>query len=389
MKTVFFNDNAVSSFFQSYFFYFESYPLVIQIAIVLTTIAIIATIIAYISILVRRYNGWNRDRKLAKLNPVLDNLITETVILNDDLADGVAPEQIQLDITGFAKLRYKDPFVRQAMIDRILHYRRNFVGDLGYLLRQLYIDLQLNDDSNKKLKSQQWNKKVQALKELTQMDIQIADVNILPLTNSKNRELRAEARHAYIKLSKNEPFKFFDIATEPLLMWDQIELFKIITTTKNIAIPNFARWVTYSTNKSIVSFCLKLIIHYNQQEAVPAVMKVLDNRDHYLRADAIQCLGKLKVESAEERLIQIYNNQPLNCQIEILKSLGRIGSGKYLEFLRAEFLRAQDFDIRKNAARSIINHRKQSRQMLTELLETATEDNQLILKHCMNPLIKY
>jgi len=389
MFTIYLADNFITSFFQSYFYYFESYPLVIQIAIVLTTIAITATIIAYFSILYRRYSGWDRDRRLAKLNPILDNLITENIILNEELEAGVAPEKIQLNIAGFSKLRYKDPFVRQAIIDKILHYRRNFVGDIGYLLRQLYIDLELDQDSSKKLKAPQWNKKVQALIELTNMDMQIADVNILPLTNSKNRELRAEARHAYIKLSKNEPFKFFDIATEPLLMWDQIELFKIITTNKDINIPNFARWVTYSTNKSIVSFCLKLIIHYNQQEAVPAVLKLLENRDHYLRADAINCLGKLKIEAAEDQLVTIYNNQPLNCQIEILKSLGRIGSGNHLEFLRSEFIRAQDFEIRKNAARSIINHRSQSKSMLTNLLETASEENQLILKHCMNPLIKY
>ncbi|HAI84664.1 MAG TPA: hypothetical protein DCL43_13450 [Chitinophagaceae bacterium] len=386
---LYFADTIFSPIFRRYFFYFDSYPLVIQIAIILTTIAITATIIAYGSILYRRYSGWKRDRRLAKLNPRIDDLITDTVILNEELALGTPPEKIELDLSGFARLKYRDMFVRQALIDRIMHYRKNFVGDLGYLLRQLYIDLDLEKDSVKKLKSPQWNKKVQGLVELTALDMQISDVNILPLTNSKNRELRAEARHAYIKLSKNEPFKFFDIATEPLLMWDQIELFKIITTNKDIVLPNFARWVTYSNNKSIVSFCLKLIIHYNQTEAIPAVIKLLDNRDHYLRADAIQCLGKLKVEEAEDKLVSIYNNQPLNCQIEILKALGRIGSGRHLEFLKSEFIRSQDFDIRKNAARSIIKHGALSQNMLGDLMSVSSEENQLILKHCMNPLIKY
>lgn len=382
-------DNFFSSFFTRYFFYFDSYPLVIQIAIVLTTIAIISTIVAYISILTRRYDGYRRDKRLAKLNPQIDSLITDTVILNEDLERGVPAEQIRLNIQPFGKLRLKDPFVRQALIDRLVHYRKNFVGELGYLLRQLYVDLELDKDSSKKLKSTQWNRKVRALVELTALDMQIADVNILPLTNSKNRELRAEARAAYIKLSKNEPFKFFDIATEPLLMWDQIELFKIITTTKDIAIPNFARWLTYSTNKSIISFCLKLVEYYNQQEAIPAVIKLLDNRDHYLRADAIRTLGILKVDEAEDKLVTIYSNQPVNCQIEILRTLGLIASGRHLEFLKLEFLRSSDFDLRKNAARAIINHNRTSEAMLMDLLESGTTENKLILKHCMNPLIKY
>jgi HEAT repeat protein len=190
-------------------------------------------------------------------------------------------------------------------------------------------------------------------------------------------------------LSKNDPFKFFDDATEPLLLWDQLELFKIITTTEGLTIPNFARWITYSTNKSIVSFCLKLVIHYNQHEAIPAIVKLLDTKDHYLRVDAINCLGKLKAEEVEERLILIYNNQPLRCQIEILKAIGRFSTGNQINFLRNEFLRSTDFDIKKNAARSLIKHGRQTKEIVQMLIDTATPESAIILKHCMNPLIKY
>lgn len=382
-------ESFFAPFFRQYFYYFDSYPLVIQLALLLTVFAIAFTLCAYLVILYRRYRGNRTEKKLARLNPVLDNYITEHIILNEQLAAGVPPEQITLPLDIFSNRMFRKKWVRFAVIDRIIHYRKNFGGDIGQLLKQLYINLELDKLSFKQLKSVKWDKKVKALIELTAMDMSIADVNILPLTNSKNRELRAEARHAYIKLSKNEPFKFFDIVTEPLLMWDQLELFKIITTTKDISIPNFARWVTYSSNKSVVAFCLKLIVHYNQQQAIPAIEKLLDNKDHYLRAEAINALGKLKAESAEDKLVAIYSNQPLNCQLEILKALGRMNTGRHLAFLRHEFLRSADFDVRKNAAKSIINHKKESEPLLKELLDTATAENALILKHCMNPLIKY
>ncbi|MBN9295787.1 MAG: HEAT repeat domain-containing protein [Filimonas sp.] len=376
-------------FFRRYFYYFDSYPLVIQIAIFLTVVAIVSTVIAYASILYRRYRGSRHDKKIARINPLLDEILTESIILNDDLAEGKPVEEIPLPLEKFDRPRFKTPFARQAIIERLIHYRKNFSGDIGLLLRKLYIELGLEKESFGKLKSFKWDRKVKSLIELTAMDMSIADVNILPLTNSKNRELRAEARHAYIKLSKNEPFKFFDVVSEPLLMWDQLELFKIITTTKDISIPNFARWVTYSSNKSVVAFCLKLIVHYNQQEAVPSIIKLLDNKDHYLRSNAINALGKLKADEAEDKLVQIYSSQPLDCQLEILKAIGRMGTGKNLTFLRQEFLRSSDFDIRKNAAKSIISHKQHSEEMLGELLDTATAENKLILKHCMNPLIKY
>lgn len=382
-------DSFFAPFFRQYFYYFDSYPVVIQIALLLTLVAVVSTLSAYTVILYRRYRGSRTEKKLARINPQLDAYITENIILNEQLAAGEPVNQIILPLDMFTHAQFRRKWVQQATISRLIHYRKNFGGEIGELLKKLYIDLELDKVSFKGLKSVKWDKKVKALVELTAMDMSIADVNILPLTNSKNRELRSEARHAYIKLSKNEPFKFFDIVTEPLLMWDQLELFKTITTTKDISIPNFARWVTYSSNKSVVAFCLKLIVHYNQQQAIPAIEKLLDSKDHYLRENAINALGKLKAENTEEKLVHIYSNQPLTCQLEILKAIGRMGTGKHLEFLRHEFLRSADFDVRKNAAKSIINHKKESEHLLRELLDTATAENALILKHCMNPLIKY
>jgi HEAT repeat protein len=168
-----------------------------------------------------------------------------------------------------------------------------------------------------------------------------------------------------------------------------VELFRIITSTSHIAIPNFAQWITYSNNKSVISFCLKLVVHYNQLKAIPAVLKLLDTKDHLLRAEAINTIGKMKIADAEDKLVYIYNNQPLNCQIEILKALGRIGSGKHTEFLKQEFMLSTDFELRKHAAKSLTNTEPPGSGLMEELMETSTPENRLILKHCMNPLIKF
>ncbi|HTJ11083.1 MAG TPA: HEAT repeat domain-containing protein [Dinghuibacter sp.] len=384
--TSYLQDNNVLT---ALYYYFLDLPLVIEVACVFILVALSATLLAYGSILVRRYRGYRQDKKETDLLPVIDQLLTEHVVLNEGLADNVPIDDIELPIEKFRTKTLRNPANRQLLIDRIVNYKKSFAGSIGDLLRRLYLELELDKVSFRKMKSVKWNRKVQGMIELTDMDMSISDVNILPLTNSKNRELRAEARNAYIKLSKNEPFKFFDVVTEPLLMWDQIELFKTITTTEEIAIPKFARWVTYSPNKSIVSFCLKLIVHYNQQDAAHAVIKLLDNKDHNLRADAINCLGKLRCEEAEPHLVEIYYSQPLNCQLEILKAIGRMDTGNQIQFLRHEFLHSSDFDIRKNAAKSLIKTRATPKSLVDELIETGTAENKLILRHCMNPLIKF
>lgn len=365
-------------------------PLFIQIALAFILIAILATVISYFVIVFKRYQGYVHDKRKKFITPKIEELITEQVLLNEKLGTEVPLDEIEFDPKVMNDKIFKKPWVRQALIDILVLYRKNFRGEVGELLRKFYIDMNLSKDSFDKMKSVRWEKKIKAVTELTQMDIQISDVTILPLTNSTNPSLRSAARNAYIQLSKNEPFKFFDIATEPILPWDQLELFKIITTTKDIAIPNFSRWISYSNNKSVISFCLKLIAHYDQRSAIPAVIDLLSTKDHYLRADAINCLGKLSAEGAEDRFLRIYFTQPINCQLEILKALGRIASGKHLEFLKQEFLYSSNFDTRMSAARSMIKHNTTaSRMMVDELMISSHDENRKILKHCQNPLIKY
>jgi hypothetical protein len=382
-------NDLVNLLFQAYE-QFSLLPLFIEIALTFIFVAIMATLISYGAILFRRYNGYVYQKRLAYLSPIIEDLITEQVLLNENLGRDMLVDEIEFDKEAISDKIYNKPGVRQILIDTLIRYRKNFRGEVGDLLRKLYIDMNLVEDSFRKLRKFKWETKIKAIVELTQMDIPIADSTLLPLTNSRNPTLRAVSRNAYIQLSKNEPFKFFDTATEPILPWDQLEMFKIITTTKDIAIPNFSRWVSYSTNKSVVNFCFKLIAHYDQQNAIPAIMDLLSTKDHYFRAHAINCLGKLSAESAEEKLVTMYNSQPLNCQIEILKALGRIGSGNYLEFLKHEFLYSSNFDIQMNSARSIIKHNThQSRLIIEELMETTEEEDQLIIKHCQNPLIRF
>lgn len=374
--------------FVSYYGRLADVPIVIQIALIFVIIAIGVTLSAYFLILIGRYRGNIRSRREKKLHPLIDSLIWDHILTNETLQQ---PKSTSYEsfAEAFQIPELRPRWTRQMLTDRIIDYRKNIKGTIGDALRTLYLDLELDKDSQKKLRSGKWNKRVQALNEFVSMDVPVADVALLPLTNSRNMELRAAARHAYIKLSRNEPFKFFDVVSDTLSPWDQIELFRIITTTDKMVIPNFARWITYSTNRSVVSFCLKLVVHFNQVAAIPAIVELLRTKDHYLRADAIAALGKLEVSGVEHELVQMYNNQPLHCQLQILKALGQLKAEKYAEFLMTEFLHANDFEVRKQAARAILQIHPADSRTIDELMTISTPENQLILKHCMNPLIKH
>lgn len=363
-------------------------PVAIEIASFLIGIAIFSTVLAYIIMLSYRLRGYIDQKRAARILPIIDDLVLQHVMLHPQVNHELSKVEIAEIAKSFELKVLESDWAKQLLITRLINYRKNVRGNIGNAIRLLFIQLELDRICLKMLRSGKWYKKAKALHIFVEMEIAVADVMLLPLTNSGNHQLRSAARLAYIKLSKNDPFKFFDVVTEPLLQWDQVELFRVITTSDNISIPNFARWITYSSNKSVVSFCLKLVVHYIQLEAVPAVIKLLDSKDHFLRANAINALGKMDIDEVAEKLRYLYHNQPIICQIEILKALGRFRNQQAKEFLKREFLHSNDFNLRKHAARSLINVLPKQDPLIKELMDNATSENLMILKHCMDPLIK-
>src|SRR5271156_2382080 len=133
-------------------------PLFIEIALIFIIVAILSTIIAYSVILYRRWQGYVYDKRIAFISPQIEDLITEQVLLNEKL-EKVPIEEIEFDQEAISKLIYKKPWVRQVIIDIIIQYRKNFRGEVGELLRKLYVDMNLQKDSFDKMKTLRWDKK--------------------------------------------------------------------------------------------------------------------------------------------------------------------------------------------------------------------------------------
>ncbi|QOR76546.1 MAG: HEAT repeat domain-containing protein [Thermoflavifilum sp.] len=367
--------------------WFEAQPPFIRFALVVIVLALAAILFMYaLLIITRLHYHWKQHRE-TQFRQKAEALIIEHVMLHPDI-ETRSPEQITLPDGIFRQaLRLQRRWQKQVLIDVMMYYHKNFAGKTAQVLRRLYIQLRLDKLSYRKLRSWRWNRKIQGLHELAEMQLQVPEVTMLELTTSRNRVLRMEAQAAYIRLSKNEPFKFFDHLTGRLLPWEQLFLFEVITHTQGLTIPSFSRWLHYSENTDLKLFCLKLIVHFNQFNAIPAVMKLLEHRDAQVRAAAIDALGQLEAVDAEDQLVQLYVDQPITCQVAILRALGHIRSGRYLHFLREEFLRSQDYAVRKEAARALIAHGDE--ELIQSLLQHAPEERKRTLEHCLDPLIKY
>ena len=365
---------------------FSTMPLVIELALLIITFAIIFSIFSYIILLVFRYRSYKAEKRLSVIAPLIADL-TFVYISEEGVAIPGKPVLSKAAVVLKLKSFLNGRRDRQIMVNFLIEYKKDLRGIMGAGLTDLFIKLELDQFSLKKLQRSRKYKKIQGLTELADMGVTTSDVHILPLTKHRSHQVRTIARHSYIKLSKNNPFKFMDSSKDPLLIWDQIELFRIITT--NEIIPDVAPWLTYSTNASVVLFCLKLVVQFNQVEAIGAVVALLDTRDHGLRCAVINCLGKMRVSAVEPKLISMYNSQPPKCRVEIIKALGRFKTGNAIQFLKQEFTMSDDFTTKKNAAKSLVNNFFGDANGLQQLINSATPADQEMIKYCMNPMIKY
>jgi hypothetical protein len=169
------------------------------------------------------------------------------------------------------------------------------------------------------------------------------------------------------------------------LNWHQIVLFEVITKAETMARPKFATWLN-SQNDSVVSFCLKLVEYYQQFDAVPNLIYLINHYNPAIRGAAIDILGRMEAEMAETHLIGAYSNQPQKIQVKILNALGQIGSGNNILFLNSQ-ARRKEFAIRLAAMRAIKAHRHQGAELLNTLFNEGVSQDKEIVKRVLNERI--
>ncbi|WP_143307402.1 HEAT repeat domain-containing protein [Chitinophaga vietnamensis] len=367
-------------------FYFPYFPVIIQIAIVVSVLAIAGTVGAYTAMLIYR---WQQQRHLKKEMPL--RAVGDTLLLDHVIAPAVnTPEGEQpLALQAFEQLGLGRRWARATFTSQLIEYRQNFTGDIPQRLRELYLELGLQHDAVSHLHSGRRKKVIAALVELSGMGVLVEKDFILQLTDSKDKYIREMARCYIVQCSPDHPFEFLDHVKEPILLWEQFELFRIISLRKDIPAPAFERWIAAEYHPTVITLALKLATYYQQPESIRAMLRLMPVCVEPLRALIINCLGKLVAETAEPTLVAMYPQESLSVKMEILKALGRIGSGHYLDFLRHELEHADEFLLMKHAARSIVSHHALARDLIAQLQQSLTGTRLLVLQHSLNPLIKY
>lgn len=281
--------------------------------------------------------------------------------------------------TALVKLKGKDrKNNRKVLITILLNFKMNFKGETEQFVQDIYLRLNLQQDSLKLANSLNSFKKVQGLMELTHLYPEGARDLVQKLINDHSNVVRAEAQTAFIRLNQETPFDFFHSLQKPFSKWTQLSAFNLIRLHQ-LPVPSFAQFLEFK-NSFIQEFSLKMITYFQQLENVPGILRMLDNKKDSTRFLAYKAINDLRLYDSRELMKKKYSGETERNRLEIIKAFRNIGNADDFHFL-FEVIKQDTISIKTEACRSMYYMSAESRDELLKNGERLDPKIELLVAH--------
>ncbi|RZK81863.1 MAG: hypothetical protein EOO92_03815 [Pedobacter sp.] len=365
----------------------NNYPLLIQVTGIVTLSAGMMIIITLTVLYVNRLRVKKREQDFQEAELIILDELNNHILKYNAITE-IPSNELRTTVVRLNALQNKNIIFKQSLVKLLVYFKLNLTGAITRIISSTYSRLKLREFTLGKLKSKFWFVKTQGLTEVQEMRDNHSIPAVATLVQDQNEDVRVAAYSALLKLNSKTPFSFLSEEKDELSEWHQILLIDTITKAEGLELPEFKVYLG-TDNKSILLLCIKLIIHYQQFDAVPKLLSMLDHEDEYIRNQVICALGMLNAETAEQRLINQYPLESNKNKSQILETLGKIASGFSVEFIKDKFLKAEHFSLLKSAAAAIVSHPIQLKEMILNSFTELDDEQKAVLKHYQEPLNLY
>lgn len=265
----------------------------------------------------------------------------------------------------------KDHFNHQILSDILIDLQKDVSGETLERLYKLFKDLGLHIKAYDKLRSYRWQVVSQGIMELTRMNVTESYSFITKFINDKRGTVRKQAEMAAVTLEETGIAHFLDTTRYQISEWQQLKLMDILRNKEAFEPPRFKRWLT-SNNKAVVLFALRLLKHYDQNDANALLIQLVRHKNKQIKEETISCIQKFGVVEALEPLKMVFWNSNVNSKILILDTISDLGGVKDIEFLQSVERKSFNFVVKSKALSAILALSPDS-DMTLEDLEDASE----------------
>jgi tetratricopeptide (TPR) repeat protein len=339
----------------------------IKTIIVISLIFVGVLMFALVLTLILRTRRKKREKQTEELRDDIQDSVTE--YLFDENAE--KPERMS-SISGTRD--------KQVLIDEIMQLYSNLSGEISNRLRELYIDLGLDNESVRKTQSPQWHLRAKGFRELAQMNIKTVNDEIESCLNSENDVLRMEAQLAMVRLNYENPFSFLDRLEKPFTSWEQLHVYEMISRHQ-INVPDFYQWLS-SRNETVVVFSIRMIRAFKQTENYKQLFPLLDHSNAEIREETIVTMGELQIIDTLPVLKNKYLEEDQNGKVLILQAMSNMPEEDNIDFLQS--ILEPSNALRLEAAEALARIESFGVKGIETILRRSDDDLQAVARHILD-----
>ncbi|RKR12990.1 hypothetical protein CLV91_1703 [Maribacter vaceletii] len=291
-----------------------------------------------------------KTKKVTQKKKDLSPIISEFLFFEEESSKDEKTNYIQLKIE--IRQFLKDTFNRRILSEVLLDLSIDVSGSTQKSLFKLYKELDLHKDAYAKLESWRWEIVSKGILELTQMQVSESYGFIIKRINDKRGTIRKQAEIATVTLKHEGISYFLDSTRYKISEWQQLKILEVLRNKKDFNPPKFKQWLT-SNNKYVVLFSLRLIKHYNQNDAELSIIELVKHKNTQIKQEAILCIKEFGFMSATDTLKLIFWNSSTDIKITILSALSEIGKEEDLPFLNQIENKERNFYVKSKALSTI------------------------------------
>lgn len=363
----------------------SDYPYLIRFIIFLNILLFITFIILSFVILIMRLRRDEAKKKLIEIDKMYYDMVLE-LIFAEDFDEQISTQVILEPIKkSFLEKPEKSEIYKNAFLNVISKLYNSLTGDSRKRLTSIYMLLELDKHSRKKLSNREWDVKVQGIKEIAMMKVSAYSNDIAIFINDPNRIIRREARVAFLQLNPKNLETFINKTTTNISYWEIINIINVINTNIPEYLANFKPKFDADLG-SLVYFCLKITNYYLLAEYADSIAYLVVHRNADVRILAIQTCALFGNKKLKGLLKEKYATETDALQVEIIRAFKIFGHYDDIPFLSTIISDSTTNNLKFEALKSINDIIKSDKSVLLKFKDKDPELSKMV-RHILDKRI--
>ena len=317
----------------------------------LSILFIVLAVIYFVAIFFFRSKFKKDTADTAMRKKILAPMVSEFLFYEENLG---TKEEKNSYINTKIEIRelIKDKKNEVVLSEILLDLKKDVSGQTRKILFKLYKDLNLEQVAFDKLKSYRWQKISQGMFELTQMQVVESYSFISRFINDKRSVVRKQAEISTVTLMHEGISYFLDTTKYSISEWQQLKILEVLSNSEYFEPPRFYKWLT-SKNKHVVLFALRLIKHYDQNDAEESIIALVRHKNTSIKHEAISCIKKFNFQSSRRTLKAVFWRNNVHVKLAILDTIASFDKKEDIPFLELVEKKETNFTVKSKALSAI------------------------------------